>query len=217
MISRSLMVRAWSWIHIDSAKHIKNLLRRIELTPGALQLVTAFKVSFSWDWWTEYPYDWQLCGPPEHWYFADRRDKKKDWLKRNAVPKDILPEVDTFTEANWDTQWDGRGLPNWNSGSCGDGEGEVVKDASHFRTLMETLLEQMTNLRVIHWGTQIIPMSARICRTLAKCNSLQVVSLGPSGQFFCSSKFRPFPRPAVPTLNQHCPWPHQRSHKVLCG
>jgi len=167
------------------------LLRRIELTPGALELVTVFRVSILWGWDTEYPYDWDTCGPPEHWYFADRRDKKKEWLKKNALPKELLPRLDTLNEANWDTPWDWRRLPEWSSGSDGEGEDSVVKEARAFRSLMEPLLEKMTNLQTFHWGTQVIPLSARICRTLAKCRNLQAVSIGPSGQFFCSSESSP--------------------------
>jgi hypothetical protein len=64
MIPRIFSSRLWSWIHIDRVKDIKYLLRRIELTPGALRLVTVFRVSILWHWRTDYHYDWELCGPP---------------------------------------------------------------------------------------------------------------------------------------------------------
>ena len=150
--------------------------------------MTVFRVSFLWNWDTEYPYDWELCGPPEEWYFSDRRNKKKEWLKRNAVPTELLSRLDTFTENSWDTPWDRRQLPDWASGSDGEGEDAVVKDARTFRSVLEPLFKQMTNLRTIHWGTQVIPLSARMCRALANCKSLEVVSIGPSGQFFCNSE-----------------------------
>lgn len=125
----------------------------------------------------------------QHWYFAERRDKREEWLERNEDPEEVWQEPDAWAESELKPFWTSRLLPYWTGGGDGEGEDPVVKDARTLRRVMEQLIDQMTNLRTFHWGTQILPLSARICRALARCDSLQIVSIGPSGQLYCNSEF----------------------------
>ena len=228
----------WLSIFITETKNIKYLLRRIELTPEALELVWVFRVVMKWGWDPDVPHDWKLCGPPEDWFFEDRRDKKEECLKMNAVPEvfwqwpnlpfddwnalpDDRPPLPGPSEMNdWDPEhfenwWKKQPPLQWTSGSQGEGRDPVVKNARTFRALMEPLLEKMSNLHTFHWYTEVIPLSARMCRALARARSLQVVWMSPSGEFLCSSEY-------LCLSATHCMLPafHLRSklsRRALCG
>jgi hypothetical protein len=97
----------WLSIFITETKNIKSLSRRIELTPEALELVWVFRVVMKWGWDPDVPHDWKLCGPPEDWFFEDRRDKKEEWLKRNAVPE-VFWQWPNLPFDDWDALPDDR-------------------------------------------------------------------------------------------------------------
>mgnify|MGYP000191535120 FL=1 len=164
------------------------LLRRIECSSGALEHIKILRFTLNWDWYSDYPYDWQICGAPEDWYFADRAPKKKAYLLKYAIPEDERDEVDAWSGSDWDEVYGGKYVYGWSQGHDGEGDDSLVKSASHFRSLVAPLLEGMKNLQTFHWGTQVIPLDARMCRALAKADHLEEVSLGPCGQFYTNSE-----------------------------
>ena len=188
MLLRTIF-RLWASVHIRDVGDLKHLLRRLECSPGALDCVKVLRFTLHWDWYSDYPYDWKVCGPPEDWYFGDRAPKKKEYMLRNVIPENELDEVDTWTEADWDWIYDGKYIYGWTEGPDGKGQDSLVKSASDFRSLVTSLIEDMKNLRTFHWGTNVIPLNADICSALARAEHLQEVSLGPCGQFYTGSKY----------------------------
>jgi hypothetical protein len=175
-------------VDIGDVGKLKYFLRRVQCTPGAIDYVKILRISLRWEWFSEYPYDWKMFGPPEEWYFADRAPKKKAYKLEHVIPEDELDEVDMWSDSEWDGMYENKRIFGWNQGWDGEGDDSLVKSASHFRSLVTPLIEDMKNLRSFHWGTNIIPLNAEICRALGKAEHLQEVSLGPCGQFYTSSE-----------------------------
>lgn len=187
----------WTSVHIRDIGYLKDFIRRVECSPGALEHVKILRFTLHWDWYSDYDYDWEVCGPPEEWYFGDRAPKKKEYMLRNVIPEDEQDEVDTWSESEWDEIYGGKYIYGWSQGYYGKGEDSLVKSAGHFRSLVAPLIEGMENLRTFHWGTNVIPLNARICRALAKAENLQEVSLGPCGQFFTCSELKAWAESAI--------------------
>ena len=179
-----LPCRLWTSARIDDIGELSSFIRRTECSPGVLQCIKCFSVSLTWEWYSEYHYDWQLCGPPETWYFADRTSKRREFLLKNVIPED----EQQWDEADWDDPHDGKYIYGWNHGYDGEGEDPLVKSAEDFRNLITPLIEGMRNLQRFHWGTNIIPLNSRIASALSRAEHLQEVSLGPCGQFYTSSE-----------------------------
>ena len=176
--------RLWSYVCISSVGELKYFVRRTECSPGALQRIKVLSVNLLWEWYSDYHYDWQVCGPPEAWYFADRTLKKREYLLKNVIPEDER----SADEADWDEIYDCKYVYGWNRGYDGDGEDSLVAGVEDFRRLLTPLVEAMKNLQKFHWGTNVIPLNSRIASALSRAEHLQEVSLGPCGQFYTSSK-----------------------------
>ena len=134
--------RSWAVVRIGNVGELKQFLTRVECTLGALDHLKILRVSLYWEWFSEYPYDWETFGPPEEWYFAERAPPKKAYKLEHVIPEDELGEVDTWSEADWDGNYDNKRIYGWNQGWNGEGENSLVKSASHFRSLVTPLIEK---------------------------------------------------------------------------